>query len=302
MTRNQVTMLMVILCTGCATSGADKSEQKTTASSLRVDDTSSARAAVTATPPESAMERFGMVDRKGRYVSYVAFTDTDYGGLLFLDDRLFGILSKRDARAFYSCRGYSSATKYHWARDAQDWVETLEAAATPLQSVVLNFSGKSTMQSVKEVVSNPLLSDVRSLVGMGTNPWSIFSKLSSAHSNMVDREKFDKTMQALRSLSPGDSEEKVAQITRPEDLSFTIDGMVMAYPRFSLDFYVNAGSVKVIQQPSFHRLSRLHAAIFYLPDLRWDQCTPKNWRQALPTDWTPPRADDEAGWAPTEDK
>ncbi len=148
------------------------------------------------------------------------------------------------------------------------------------------------MQSVKEVVGNPVLSDVRSIVGMGTNPLSIFSTLSSARSNMVEREKYEKTLEALRSLTPGDSEEKVAQITRPEDLSFTIDGMVMAYPRFSLDFYINAGVVKVIQQPSFHRLSRLQAAIFYLPDLRWDQCTPTNWRNALSAEWVPPANED----------
>jgi hypothetical protein len=301
MTKVFVVMLGV-LCAACATEKTGKSERSAMATSMQVDGKSAGRNVLAAVPAESAMERFATIDRQGRSISYVAFTDTDYGGLLFVDERLYGSLSKRDARAFYSCRGYTSATRYHWARDAADWTDTLFVAAVPAQSVTLDFSGKSTMQSVKEVVSNPLLSDVRSLVGMGTNPLSIFSKLSSAHSNMVEREKYDKTLQGLRGLSPGDSEEKVAQITRPEDLSFTIDGMVMAYPRFSLDFYVNAGSVKVIQQPSFHRLSRLHAAIFYLPDLRWDQCTPKNWRQALPADWTPPRVDDEAGWAPTEDK
>jgi hypothetical protein len=302
MTRTQAALLIVVFCTGCATQKSDKSEQNSGASSLLVEGGSAARSVLLAVPPESAMERFGMVDRQNRHISYVAFTDTDYGGLMFVDEKLYGSLSKRDARAFYSCRGYTSATHYHWARDAAEWTDTLFAAVTPAKSVMLNFSGKSTMQSVKEVVSDPLLSDVRSLVGMGTNPFSIFSKLSSAHSNMVEREKYDKTLQALRGLSPGDSEEKVAQVTRPEDLSFTIDGMVMAYPRFSLDFYVNGGSVKVIQQPSFHRLSRLHAAIFYLPDLRWDQCTPQNWRQALPADWKPPTAAEEASWASEEDK
>lgn len=294
MTRTRLALLAVVLCTGCATPKADKAdksgrtERNAGASSLLVDGGSSARVVLSVVPAESAMERFGVVDRRGRHISYVAFTDTDYGGLLFVDDKIYGSLSKRDAHAFYSCRGYVSATHYHWARDAADWTEALYAAAQPEKSATLNFSGKSTVQSVKAVVSNPLLSDVRSLVGMGTNPLSIFSKLSSAHSNMVEREKYEKNLQALRSLSPGDSEEKVAEIVRPEDVSFTIDGMVMAYPRFSLDFYVNAGSVKVIQQPSFHRLSRLHAAIFYLPNLRWDQCTASNWRQALPEDWQPP--------------
>ena len=297
MNRTHIALLLVAFCLGCATDKpAAKPERKASATSMLVDGASVGRKVLAEIPAESAMERFEMLDRKGREVAYVAFTDTDYGGLLFLDNKIYGTLSKRDARAFYSCRGYSTATHYHWAHDALDWSDSLLAAATPAMSVTLDFSGKSTMQSVKEVVSNPVLSDVRSLVAMGTNPFSIFSKLSSARSNMVERENYEKTQQALSTLMPGDSEEKVAQIVRPEDVSFTIDGMVMAYPKFSLDFYVNGGIVKVLQQPSFHRLSHLHAAIFYVPNLRWDQCTPHSWRQALPVDWQPPPVD-EAGAA-----
>lgn len=170
------------------------------------------RAVVTAVPAESAMERFEMLDRAGRRVSYVAFTDTDYGGLLFLDNTIHGTLSKRDAQAFYSCRGYSTATHYHWARDALDWVDTLIAAATPANGAKLDFTGKTTLQSIKEVVHNPLLSDIRSLVNIGSNPFSIFSKLFSAHDNLVEREKYEKEMQALRGLEPGDSKDKLAQI------------------------------------------------------------------------------------------
>ncbi|CAG4885290.1 conserved protein of unknown function [Georgfuchsia toluolica] len=288
MIRNVAVVLLVAFCVGCATNKPAKPERNAGATSMRVDGASVGRKVLAEVPAESAMERFEMLDRKGREIDYVAFTDTDYGGLLFLDNKIYGTLSKRDVRAFYSCRGYATATHYHWARDALDWFDSLLAAATPAESATLDFSGKSTMQSVKEVVSNPVLSDVRSLVGMGTNPFSIFSKLSSAHSNMVERENYEKTQQALRALEPGDSEEKVAQIVRPEDVSFTTDGMVMAYPKYSLDFYVNGGVVKVLQQPSFDRLSRLHAAIFYVPNLRWDQCTPHNWRQALPVDWQPP--------------
>ncbi len=259
---------------------------------MLVDDNSVGRQVLTTVPSESAMERFEMLDSKGREIAYVAFTDTDYGGLLFIDNKLYGTLSKRDARAFYSCRGYTTNTHYHWARDALAWYDSLLAAVTPAKSVTLDFSGKTSMQSIKEVVSNPVLTDFKSLWSMGTNPFSIFGTLSSAHSNMVDREKYEKTQQALNTLVPGDSEEKLARIVRPEDVSFTSDGMVMAYPKFSLDSYVNGGVVKVLQQPSFDRLGRLHAAIFYLPNLRWDQCTPRNWRQALPADWQPPVADD----------
>lgn len=296
MLRTALVLAAAVACVGCSTEPR-KSERNFTATSLTVDQASIGRQVLAAVPAESAMERFELIDRQGRRVSYVAFTDTDFGGLLFFDDKLHGMLSKRDARAFYSCRGYVSATRHHWARDAADWTDALSAAAAPRESATLDFSGKTTMQSIKEVVRNPLLSDVRSLVDMGSNPFSIFRTLNSAHTNMVEREKFEKTMQALGQLMPGDSEDKVARIVRPEDISFTSDGMVMAYPRFSLDFYVSDGAIKVLQQPSFHRLSRLHAAIFYVPNLHWDRCTPSHWRTALPEDWKPPTEEEAAGAA-----
>jgi hypothetical protein len=285
--------LFAALLTSCATENSATPGRNATATSMQVDRASDGHKVIATVPSESAMERFEMLDREGRRLAYVAFTDTDYGGLVFIDNELRGTVSKNDARAFYSCRGYTTATYYHWARDAVDWSDSLLAIVKPATSATLNFSGKTTVQSIKEVVSNPLLSDVKSLIGMGTNPLSIFSKLSSARSNMVERETYEKTLQALRSLAPGDSEDKVAQIVRPEDVSFTSDGMVMAYPNFSLDFYVNGGVVKVLQQPSFLRLGRLNAAIFYIPNLHWDQCTAKNWRQALPAGGgTPPLAEE----------
>ena len=282
-------------CTGCATKNSTQAERNATATSLVVNDSSIGHDVVAAVPPESAMERFGMIDRDGHHLAYVAFTDTDFGGAVFVDNKFYGTVSKRDARAFYSCRGYTTATHYHWARDALDWADALMTAVTPAKTAKLNFSGKTTVQSIKEVVGNPALSDVRSLINMGTNPLSIFSKLSSAHSNMVEREQYEKTLQALRSLAPGDSEDRVAQIVNPEDVSFTSDGLVMAYPKFSLDFYVNGGVVKVLQQPSFHRLGRMNAAIFYMPDLHWDQCTPTNWRSSLPLNWPTLSEDRNAG-------
>lgn len=284
--------LLCALCAGCASS-PDQASRSVMATTLEVDGESVGHEVAVKVPPESAMERFGLIDRRGRRISYVAFTDTEYGALLFLDDKLAGTISKRDARAFYSCRGYVTATRYNWSRDALDWVDALEATVQPADKVTLHFSGKSTVQSIKEVVSNPVLSDVKSIVGMGSNPFSIFSTLSSAHSNMVEREKYEKALDALNKLKPGASEGEVAKITRPEDLAFTSDGMVMAYPRFSLDFYINEGRVKVLQQPSFHRLSRLHATIFYVPNLRWEQCTPTHWRNALPEDWEPVKPEEE---------
>ena len=301
--RGLLPVALAVVCAGCATRGPQESEQRFTATSLEVDARSEARVVISAVPPESAMERFGMIDRRGQLVSYVGFTDTAYGGLVFIDGALLGHVWKRDGQAFYSCRGYYSASHYHWARDATEWADGLIAATVPADRVTLDFSGKSTVQSIREVVGNPVLSDVKSLVDMGTSPLSIIRTLTSARSNMVKRERYEKNLQALRILAPGDSEEKVASIVRPEDLSFTSDGMVLAYPRYSLDFYVNAGIVKVIQQPSFHRLSRSSAAIFYVPDLRWDRCTPSTWREALPRDWKlPAHQDDESYTAILESK
>lgn len=294
MIRRPYLIAVLLVLAGCASS-PDEPERNAMATSLQVDTDSVGHEVVRAVPPESAMERFTLVDRAGRQVAYVAFTDTAWGGLLFLDDRLAGTLSKRDARAFYSCRGYVTATRHNWSYEALDWVAALEAAAVPADAVTLDFSGKSTMQSIKEVVSNPVLSDVKSIVGMGSNPFSIFSTLSSARSNMVEREKFQKALEGLSGLRPGDTEDKVARIIRPEDLAFTSDGMVMAYPRFSLDFYINDGQIKVIQQPSFHRLSRLHAAIFYVPGLSWERCTPQQWREALAEGWKPPAPEEDEG-------
>lgn len=288
MTRTLVALLLAILCASCATQ-----KRNVTTTSIQVDSTSIGRKVLFAVPLDSAMERFEMVDREGRRFSYVAFTDTDYGGLLFLDNKLYGTVSKRDSRAFYSCRGFTSATRYYWARDASEWIDSLLVATTPADHVTLNFYGKTTMQRVNEAASNPMLSTVKSLVGMGTNPLSIFHTLNTSRSNLAEREKYEKTLQALNDLTPGDSESKLAKIVRPEDMSFTGNGIVMAYPSFLQDFFVNEGIVKVQQQPSFQRLSRLHAAIFYVRDMHWEQCNPKNWRQAMPPDWKPPALDED---------
>lgn len=243
-----------------------------------------------------------MVDREGRRFSYVAFTDTDYGGLLFLNDRLYGAVSKRDALAFYSCRGYISATQHYWASDASDWIDSLVKATTPETHVTLKFTNKSTMQRVDEAAGNPMLSTVNSLVNIGTNPFSIFRTLNMDRNKFVARENYEKTLQALNNLMPGDSESKLAKIVRPEDVSFTSNGIVMAYPSFLQDFYVNDGIVKVQQQPSFYQLSHRHAAIFYVRDMHWDKCNPQNWRQAIPPDWKSPAPGKQQNSGITADK
>jgi len=234
-----------------------------------------------------------MVDSEGRRFSYVAFTDTDYGGLLFLNNRLFGVVSKRDALAFYSCRGYVSATQHYWASDASDWIDSLMKVTTPETHVTLKFTSKTTMQRVDEATGNPMLSTINSLVNIGTNPFSIFRTLNMSRNKLEEQQNYDKTLQALNNLIPGDSESKLAKIVRPEDVSFTSNGIVMAYPSFLQDFYVNDGKVKVQQQPSFYQLSHRHAAIFYIRNMHWDKCNPQNWRQAIPTDWKSPEPDEQ---------
>lgn len=283
MVRLAAFLVLAVLASGCSTP-----KFSITASTLQVNGDSAGRQVASSIPLESLMERFDMTDRDGRQISYIAFTDTDYGGLLFVDDRLYGTLSKRDAHAFYSCRGHVSVTNGYWARDALDWADLLLGTATPATSVSLNFSGKPAVQSVKEVASNPMLSDAKSLINMGTNPLSIFNTLNSTRSNYMERERYKNTLQALNSLAPGDEEQKLATIAKPEDISFTNGGMVMAYPGYLQDFYVSEGVVRVRQQPSFLRLSHQSAAIFYVPGLLWEQCNPRNWLRALPVDWSPP--------------
>ncbi|MFZ6639828.1 hypothetical protein ACO0LL_08815 [Undibacterium sp. TC4M20W] len=250
--------------------------------SLAVDQKSDARYVITTVPQESAMERFEMKDAQGRNIAYVAMTDGDVGGLVFVDNKLTGAVSKQDALAFYSCRGYASATKYHWAKDANAWIEGLLAASQPTSTITLQFSGKSSWRSIVEVVNNPSLSQIGSLVDIGTNPLGILRKLNNARESMAERELFEKTRLRLMEVTTGTSEGKVAEIIKPEDVSFAVGGLVMAYPRFSIEYFIADGAVKAIQQPSFHVLSHKQAALFYVTNTKWEMCTPENWRNAMP--------------------
>lgn len=250
--------------------------------SLAVDQLSEARYVITTVPAESAMERFEMIDVQGRNIAYVALTDGDIGGLVFINNKLFGSISRQDALAFYSCRGYASATQSHWGRDASAWTESLLAASESVSSITLQFSGKSTVRSIMEVANNPSLTQIGSLVDIGTNPLGIIRKLNNARETLAERELFEKNRQRLQDVTTGTNETKVAEIIRPEDVSFVAGGLVMAYPRFSIEYFVGSGQVKLIQQPSFYFLSHRQAALFYVPNTNWEQCTPANWRKALP--------------------
>jgi hypothetical protein len=272
-----------IALVGCVTPlMQNKPDRNFNATSLTVDLTSNGRKVLDSIPVESAMDRFEMIDPQGRLISYIAFTDTDTGGLVFVDQKLHGTLSHHDAQAFYSCRGYATVAPNYWAQEAADWVASLLANTKPATSVKLDFSGKSTTQSIKEVAESPFLKKLKSLFGLGSNPLGIVNSLSTARSDMEAGDQFDKTTKGLNLIKPGMDESRVAEVMKPENISFVSDGMVMAYPSHLVDFYVTEGIVKVIQQPSFYYLSRTNAALFYAPDIQWPLCTPSHWKEALP--------------------
>lgn len=272
-----------ILAMGCATaSKPNNTDRNFNATNLTVDLSSNGRQVLDTIPAESAMERFEMIDPQGRVISYVAFTDTGTGALVFVDQKLHGTLSRRDAQAFYICRGHATTTHNHWAHESMDWAASLLANTKPTTAVELEFSGKSTVQSIKEVAESPVLSKLKSFFGMGSSPLGIFNSLNSARNDMEASDQFDKATKGLSLISPGMSESSVAEVMKPEDLSFGKGGMVMAYPSHQVEYFVSEGNVKVIQRPSFHYLSKIRATTFYAPDTRWSLCTPLRWKEALP--------------------
>lgn len=278
-----IVAVVSIVVMGCATTPKpSKPDRNFNATTLTVDLASNGRQVLDSVPAESAMEHFEMIDPQGRVISYVAFTDTDTGALVFVDQKLHGTLSRHDAQAFYSCRGYATSAPNHWAREAADWVASLLANSQPATAVKLEFSGKSTAQSIREVAENPFFKQVKSFFGMGSSPFGIFNSLNTAQNDMDARSQFDNALKGLRLIRPGMSESRVAKVTKPEDISFVSGGMVMAYPSYLVEYYVTGGAVKVIQQPSFHHLSRTRAALFYAPNTQWSLCTPLRWKEALP--------------------
>ncbi len=270
--------------TGCASTFKSVSQDiGLDAGSLTVDQTSNARKVLTGVPLESAMERFELLDAQGRLISYIAFTDTKVGALVFVNQKLYGTLSHRDAQAFYSCRGYITAMNRHWAREADAWGGSLLTQARPASSVQLEFSGKSTTKSLQEVVKyNPFVDQLRILASVGTNPISLFKTLDRLHDNVVARERYETTLTGLSSIAPGMSESAVADVLMPDEVSFLDSGVVMAYPSHLVEFYISRGQVQVIQQPSFNYLSRTQVTLFYVANAQWNLCTPTSWHAAFP--------------------
>lgn len=271
---------------GCASkaakAGSEQPERNFNAPSLQVNADSRAREVLAAIPQESLMERFETYDAAGRLISYAALTDTATGALVFVDGKLLGSLSRQHAQAFYICRGHVMATgKRYWASEAGAWLETLLANVRPESAVLLEFTGRSTMQSIKSATENPLLGGLKSIIGMGTNPLKVISTLNNARDQYQASEQFAAEEQGLSQLRPGMNEHRLARVARPQDLLFVEDGMVLSYPSHRLDYFVAAGSIRLIQQPSFYFLSRTNAALFYAPETRWTHCTAGQWPQAL---------------------
>ena len=258
-------------------------ERNFNAPSLTVDASSHARQVLDGIPLESLMDRFETYDTTGRLITYMAFTDTEAGALVFVDGKLLGSLSRLDAQAFYVCRGHMMTTpNRYWASEAGEWVESLLANVRPETSVVLEFTGKSAVQSIKTVTDNPLLGRIKSIIGMGTNPLGVINTLNNARSDFEASEQFDAEARGMSQLKPGMSEARLAGVAKPQDLAFVNGGMVLSYPAHRIEYFVVDGSIRVIQQPSFHFLARTNAALFYAPGAQWTECTAQHWSKALP--------------------
>lgn len=282
-TRLVVSVVSILLLMGCVTAPpkSNKPDRNFNAVNLTVDLTSNGRQVLDSVPAESVMDRFEMIDPQGRMISYVAFTDTETGALVFVDQKLHGTLSRHDAQAFFICRGHATTTQSYWAHEASDWIANLLANTKPATAVELEFSGKSTTQSIKEVAENPFFNKVKSFLGIGTNPFGIINTLNTARRDFEASDQFDSAVKGMSFIRPGMNELRVAEIAKPEDVSFVSGGMVMAYPSHLVEYFVTEGVVKVIQQPSFYYLSRTHATLFYAPGTQWSLCTPLHWKEAL---------------------
>lgn len=178
---------------------------------------------------------------------------------------------------FYPCRGYASARQRYWGQDGGRWADSLLRLAQPATTVELAFTGTSTSRSIRAVLDNPALGQVQALAEMGTNPLKVVRALSKAAREQRQREADISTARELSKLIPGDSEQRLAEVAAPQDLAFMEQGLVLAYPKHSVDFVVSGGRIAVMQQPSFLQLARTRPAVFYAPDVVWANCTPELW-------------------------
>lgn len=243
---------------------------------------SDARTVLRSIPAEAATERFEWQPPDAALVSYVGLADGVVGGVVFQGGKLVGTLSRPQAELFYACRGYATAQQRYWTQDGGRWAESLLRLAQPATTVELMFTGKSTSHSIRAVLDNPAFGQVQALVEMGTNPLKVVRALSKAAREQRQREADENMARELGKLAPGDSEKRLAEVAPPEDLAFTERGLVLAYPKYSLDFVVSDGRIEAMQQPSFVQLARATPALSYVPDVVWSQCTPELWGGTLP--------------------
>lgn len=251
--------------------------------SFTITGASDARAVMRGLPEEAVTERFEALPASGAVVGYVGLADGPVGGVVFQDGRLAGTLNRAQADAFYACRGYATVRRHYWAQDAGLWVESLLRVAQPAAAVDLAFSGTPTNRSLRAVLDNPAIGQVQALVEMGTNPLKVVRALSKAHREQRRREADEHLARELGKLVPGDSEKRLAEVAPPQDVAFIERGLVLAYPKHSVDFVVSDGRIQALQQPSFVQLARAKPALFYSPDIAWSNCTPELWSEALPS-------------------
>ncbi|MFC3624564.1 hypothetical protein ACFOKJ_00195 [Vogesella amnigena] len=275
--RNPVLLLLCALVAVPASAADPAATAASSAGSLLIDQQSLAGEVLRNIPAGAALERFVVANGPAGRLAYVGLTEGDTGGVVFVNDRLAGVVSRRLADAFYSCRGFATANQQYWGKQAGAWVATLQQQMQPASSVQLVFSGKSALQSIQSIVENPLLGQLKSLLDMGTNPLNIFKTLNKSRQDLKQRAHDDEVTNALAQLQPGDEEARLAAILLPEEVNFLGEDLVMAYPRYSVDYLVQQGRISLQQQPSFLQLSRGQAALFYRPGVQWSSCTPADW-------------------------
>jgi len=256
-------------------------DEKTPPASVKITAESDARTVIRGIPDDAATERFEALAADGRIVSYVGLAAGPVGGVVFREGRLLGTLTRPQADMFYSCRGYATARHQHWAQEAGRWVDSLLAAAQPAPEIELHFTGKTTLKSIKAVLEDPGRGQVKALVEMGTNPLKIIKTLSKARKDLRKREFDEEMLEELDKLVPGDAEQRLAAVLRPQDLTFVEHGIVMAYPAYSVEYFVTQDKIQSLQQPSFLHLARMRPAVFYAPAMAWSSCVPDKWLAAV---------------------
>lgn len=273
-------ILVTLLLLATTSALADQNAAPT--ARLKITADSDARAVLRSVPAEAATERFEVSTADLGTISYVGLATGPVGGVVFRDGSLLGTLTRRQAEAFYACRGYATARYQYWAQEAGQWAASLARHAQPALEIELGFSGASTSHSIKAILDNPAMGQMQALVEMGTNPLKVVRALSKVHREQRQREADENMARALGQLALGDSEKRLADVAPPQDVAFTERGLVLAYPKYSVDFLVSNGRIEALQQPSFLQLARAKPALFYAPDMAWSNCTPELWSEALP--------------------